>query len=115
MFEPRVSLSWRLLRLMDGVDVGGIGAVREIGPSSARAPDQTPHQIVGAFDPFPIQHRIQRIQPLSGFDRVLVGRKQTSRRIFRVGFTQSRDAMKSCSTYQNIRATEAKSCKAPAT
>ena len=115
MLEPRVSLARRLLRLMDGVDVRRVGAVREIGPSSAGAPDEAAHEIVGPLDPLPIQHRIQGIQPLSGLDGVLVGRKQTSRRIFGVRCTQSRDAMKSCSTYQNIRATEAKSCKAPAT
>lgn len=54
----------------NGVDVGGIGRVREVGPAAARLVDQALQQGVRPFGAVGLQHGGQGINPLLGLLRV---------------------------------------------
>ena len=61
-----------LLVRRDGVDVGGVRAVRQVGARAARLVDQPLEQEMRPLRTFVLQHRIERVQPLPRFLGVCV-------------------------------------------
>ena len=59
----------------NGVDVGGLRLVRQVGAGAARHLDQLLEQEMRALGTFALEHRLERIEPLLGFEVVgIVGR-----------------------------------------
>ena len=69
-FDRRVSGGVALARFRNGVEVGGVGRVGEVGAGAARFRDEVLDEEVGARDPVAFQHRLERLQPLLGLRRI---------------------------------------------
>jgi hypothetical protein len=59
----------------DRVDVGRVGRVRDVRAGAARLVDQPFEQEVRTVRTFSFQHRVQRFEPLLGFERVRIVRR----------------------------------------
>ena len=66
------------LGLGDGVHVGGVRAVREIGSLATRPSDQPAHQVVGALDSLLLEDRVESVEPLPGLLGIAIRRQRHS-------------------------------------
>ena len=71
-FQFRITGRVLLAVRRNGVDVGGLGRVGQVDTGASRLVDQTFEQIMTAFDALYFNHRIEGVEPLLGFLRVVV-------------------------------------------
>jgi hypothetical protein len=57
----------------DGVEIGGVRGIRQVGPAAPRLVDESLDEEVGALGALALDHGFERLHPLSGFFWVLVG------------------------------------------
>ena len=62
-----------LLLDRDRIEVGGVGAVGQVGPGAPRLVDEPLQQEVGALHPLLLQHGLEGVQPLLCFLGVDIG------------------------------------------
>jgi hypothetical protein len=56
----------------DGVEIGGVRGIRQVGPAAPRLVDESLDEEVGALGALALDHGFERLDPLSGFFWVLV-------------------------------------------
>ncbi|MCY1374298.1 hypothetical protein D9M69_616330 [compost metagenome] len=67
MLELMVARAARLRIEREGVEVGGVGAERQVDAGAMGALDQPLDQVMCALRPLVRDHRLKRIQPFGGF------------------------------------------------
>ena len=70
LLDRRVARRALLEVRRDGVDVRGVGRVRQVGAGAARLVDQLLEQEVRALGALALDHRLERVEPLLRLERV---------------------------------------------